>query len=157
MPSGEVRTSALVSSLLQSQKNIFIPKITGTESADMVMPQLHSEDELNSMKHSKWGIPEFSIEDLSTRKDGLDEMADVVIAPGVSFTIKGDRLGHGKGYYDCFLAKLLQRRYDADLPPPFIVGLAFDEQIFEDVPKTEHDVTLNAVACPSELYMTNKN
>lgn len=63
--------------------------------------------------------------------------------PGVAFTRKGNRLGHGKGYYDSFLTSLKKIQEK----PPFTVALAFNEQVFNEIPFHEYDVVLNKVLC----------
>lgn len=65
------------------------------------------------------------------------EDLNLVIVPGVAFDKKGNRLGRGKGYYDCFLKKLPKGI-------PF-VGLAFDFQILPSVPATKRDVTIDKI------------
>lgn len=62
---------------------------------------------------------------------------DVVLVPLLGFDRTGTRLGYGGGYYDRTLA-LLPRR-------PRLIGLAFDCQELDMVPRGEHDVPLDAV------------
>ena len=59
---------------------------------------------------------------------------DVMAVPLVAADEKGNRLGHGKGYYDKYLKK----------NPTFSVGLAFIEQKRE-VPSDPWDVRLDTV------------
>lgn len=67
---------------------------------------------------------------------------DLIIAPGVAFTEKGERLGHGRGYYDRFLAKLAK----AQTEPATVVALALKEQIVDNVPvDPDHDVIIDVV------------
>jgi len=70
-----------------------------------------------------------------------DEVApdwpDVVIVPGLAFTVAGDRLGQGGGWYDRFLAGV---RTEC-----LTVGVGFAEQILEALPVEPHDVTLDRV------------
>lgn len=61
----------------------------------------------------------------------LPDQADVVILPGMAFTRSGCRLGRGKGYYDRFLAQVR--------PNALRIGLAFEEQIFPELPCDSHD------------------
>lgn len=68
-----------------------------------------------------------------------------MVAPGVGFTKSGGRLGHGKGYYDSFFKKLAVVQKEREV---FKVGLAFKEQIVDDVPLSEHDVLLDLVVYP---------
>ena len=56
---------------------------------------------------------------------------DVVIVPGVAFTADGDRLGQGGGWYDRLLAQV---RDDCTS-----IGVAFDEQLVDDLPTDDHD------------------
>jgi 5-formyltetrahydrofolate cyclo-ligase len=66
---------------------------------------------------------------------------DLVVVPGLAFTVLGHRLGRGKGYYDTFLA-----RYRATLGAlPLTVGLAFSQQVVPSVPTDENDVCLDVL------------
>ena len=63
---------------------------------------------------------------------------DLVVVPGLGFTITGFRIGRGMGFYDRFLAQ-----------SDFIgvsCGLAFDEQVVPDLPILDHDMPLSMLA-----------
>lgn len=60
---------------------------------------------------------------------------DLILVPGVAFTMDGGRLGRGRGYYDRFLAGCRC--------PSF--GIAFPEQILEELPLEKHDIRLSGV------------
>ncbi|MFO0798776.1 MAG: 5-formyltetrahydrofolate cyclo-ligase [Gemmataceae bacterium] len=62
---------------------------------------------------------------------------DLVMVPGTAFDPRGGRMGQGKGYYDRLLA--IARR---DAP---LVALAFDCQIFDEIPVAPHDVFMDQV------------
>lgn len=69
------------------------------------------------------------------------EDLDLVMVPGTAFDSRGGRMGQGKGYYD----RLLERvRPNAPL-----VALAFDCQIFDDIPVAPHDVFMDLVLTES--------
>jgi 5-formyltetrahydrofolate cyclo-ligase len=65
------------------------------------------------------------------------EELDLVMVPGTAFDLRGGRMGQGKGYYDRLLATA---RRNAPL-----VGMAFDCQIFEEIPVAPHDVYMDLV------------
>ena len=60
---------------------------------------------------------------------------DIVVTPGLAFDPACRRVGRGKAYYDRFFAcpECRARR----------VGAAFDCQVFERVPTSDHDVPLD--------------
>ena len=62
---------------------------------------------------------------------------DVVVVPGLAFTLDGRRLGQGGGFYDRFLPLV---RDDC-----LTVGIGFAEQILDDVPTEAHDRILDIV------------
>ena len=68
---------------------------------------------------------------------------DFVMVPGTAFDLKGGRMGQGKGYYDRLLGAV---RPDAPL-----VALAFDCQIFEEIPVAPHDVFMDLVVTESRI------
>lgn len=83
---------------------------------------------------------------------------DLILCPGVAFTRRGGRLGHGMGYYDKFLAEHFNRNahrrgepsqtsIDAKLTEhkTILLGLALKEQIVDEVPLDERDVLLDQV------------
>lgn len=66
----------------------------------------------------------------------LHELIDLVIVPGVAFNNKGERIGHGKGYYDNLLPKLINS---------YKVGVGFSYQEYENIPIDKHDFVLDKV------------
>ena len=66
--------------------------------------------------------------------------------PGVAFTIKGNRLGHGMGYYDKFLCEYFKRYpNNENKHKTHLIGLAFREQIVEELPTEPFDWTLDII------------
>lgn len=64
---------------------------------------------------------------------------DFVIVPGLAFGMDCHRLGRGRGFYDRWLTELSGQK----------IGVGFDHQLIERVPREEHDVQLDGVVTPS--------
>jgi len=64
---------------------------------------------------------------------------DLILVPGVAFDLQGGRLGRGRGYYDQLLQEL----------PGTKCGVAFEEQVVDEVPMGEHDVRLDRILTPT--------
>ncbi|MGD0413076.1 MAG: 5-formyltetrahydrofolate cyclo-ligase [Verrucomicrobiota bacterium] len=64
---------------------------------------------------------------------------DLALVPGVGFDAAGHRLGRGQGHYDRLLAGAAGTR----------CGVAFDEQMVEQIPAGPHDITLNCIITPT--------
>jgi len=62
---------------------------------------------------------------------------DVVVVPGTAFTVSGDRLGQGGGWYDRFLP--LTR------PDCAWIGVGFEPQLVAALPVEAHDVRVHLV------------
>ena len=71
---------------------------------------------------------------------------DVVLAPLLGFDEDCYRLGYGGGFYDRSLQALRQEK------PVIAVGLAYDEQKLDSVPRDVHDIQLNGIVTPSHFY-----
>lgn len=79
----------------------------------------------------------------------------MILLPGVAFTLDGKRLGHGMGYYDKFLhhyfdqnphrSRTSTQPNESTSERTTLIGLAFKEQIQDDVPVTDEDVILDGV------------
>jgi len=65
----------------------------------------------------------------------------LVLVPGLGFSLQGERLGRGKGYYDRALA-------DAACTP---VGITLDEDIFETLPVTGYDARMSYICSEQRL------
>ena len=67
------------------------------------------------------------------------EEIDFLVVPGVAFTLAGDRMGYGGGYYDRFIPLCTQAR---------VVALAFREQLVDSLPVEEHDLQIPELITP---------
>jgi 5-formyltetrahydrofolate cyclo-ligase len=69
----------------------------------------------------------------------------VVLAPLLAFDRSGARLGYGAGYYDRCLREL---RRGGDV---VVIGLAFDEQEFPEIPAGPRDEPLDMILTPTRV------
>ena len=72
------------------------------------------------------------------------EQLDLVLVPGLAFDLRGGRLGRGRGFYDRLLAGIRGLK----------CGVAFDEQIVEEVPTADHDARMDFVLTPTRWVKT---
>lgn len=134
----EVRTLPGVPFALQTGKRIAVPFC---EIDDLQLFRLDDPSELTA---GAFGIlePRLSLRRMTGKLIEPAEI-DLVQVPGVAFDRNGGRLGHGKGYYD----RLLKRcRHDAAF-----VGLAFDCQLFPEIPMSPFDVRMDLVVTESAI------
>ena len=138
----EVSTDSLIKKLLNLGKIVSSP-ITLKEERKLIPSQI--TDLKNGIQYGAYNIrepkpecsPAINIKDL-----------DVVIVPAVAYDKNCYRLGYGGGFYDRFLENL---RKDA-----VTIGIAFDLQIFNEVPKEAHDAQLDYIVTESRILTPNK-
>lgn len=90
----------------------------------------------DQMEEKTWGIAE-------PLESAPEVYPDVLLVPLLAFDGKGYRLGYGGGFYDRTLAKLRAMK------PVIAVGLAFDEQRIDAVPRDSYDLPCDWVLTPS--------
>lgn len=135
----EVRTRHAFPDAIASGKRIVIPYCVDGE---LELFHLESMDELEVGMY-KILEPRADLRDVTTKRLQPTDL-DLVMVPGVAFDRQGGRTGHGKGYYD----KLLEHaRRDAPL-----VALAFESQMFPEIPCESHDIYMDKVVTEKATY-----
>ncbi|KAF4525032.1 hypothetical protein B566_EDAN001945 [Ephemera danica] len=111
---------------------------------EMEMLRLHSLADLNTLAVTKWNVRQPADTD-DHREDALTSGGlDLVLVPGMAFTVDGHRMGRGKGYYDTFL----QQCRDSQVEPPTTIALALSPQIVSNVPTHDHDMLIDVIISP---------
>jgi 5-formyltetrahydrofolate cyclo-ligase len=67
---------------------------------------------------------------------------DVVITPGVGFTLQGHRIGYGRGYYD---------KWFASHPAKHKIAVCFEEQIVDKLPVDDYDVKVDMIVTEKRI------
>lgn len=136
----EVRTRQALPAALAGGKTIVVPWCN--EHGELELFRLESMDELEL---GMYRILEPKPELRNLREKQLaPEQLDLILVPGVAFDRRGGRTGHGKGYYD----KLLQHAR----PDTPLIGLAFECQLFPQIPMHEHDIFMDKVVTEAAVY-----
>jgi 5-formyltetrahydrofolate cyclo-ligase len=119
----EVSTHDMIKECLKTKKTVVVPKCD-TVKKTLVLSRLSKWEDLSQCSYSI----------LEPRDDDIQAVAcpsiDVFIVPGVVFDLKGNRIGHGLGYYD----RLLQQNTKGH-----VVGLAFELQLVDSITSEKHD------------------
>ena len=72
---------------------------------------------------------------------------DLIVVPGLAFTVDGKRMGRGKGYYDTYLSRCKSLQDS----PPITVALAFNSQIVDHVPTDKNDMNVDLILFPPRI------
>lgn len=136
----EVRTRHTLPEALAHGKRVVVPWCV-LESNTL---ELFLLEDMSELVEGAYKIlePKAELRDLPKKVIRSEEL-DIVMVPGTAFDLQGGRMGQGKGYYDRLLATARP-----DAPP---VGLAFDCQIFDEIPVSSHDVFMDLVLTESRV------
>ncbi len=124
----EVDTRRLITQMLVMGKRVVVPKVARKR---LILSEV--QDPARDLAPGRFGVWEPIPQ--AVRPVSVEEL-DLVVVPGVAFDRDGHRLGHGFGYFDRFLARV------PDVPT---VGLCFDFQLFDRLPRHPHDRAVQTV------------
>jgi len=135
IPKGnEVQTKDMIEHAIREGKEILVP----VTSENISMCKFTS---FFDMAPGKFGVPE------PKHHVPKDHLAEVVLVPGTVFGLCMHRIGYGKGYYDKYFKKN---------PKAFKIGLAYDFQVMDKLPKHEHDVPMDLIITGKRLIKPSK-
>ncbi|MFD1736547.1 5-formyltetrahydrofolate cyclo-ligase [Bacillus salitolerans] len=121
----EVETRLIIEQAWKLGKKVAIPKCY-PEQKQMVFYQI---DDFNSLEEVYFGLKE----PIPARTNEIvKDQINLLIVPGVCFTIDGYRIGYGGGYYDRFL-----ENFNAET-----LSLLFECQLVDDLPREQHDIAV---------------
>lgn len=127
----EPDTEEIVGLALMMEKVVCVPRVSGNDMQAIAISPF------TNFKTNKWGI----LEPVGSHE--VDD-ADVAVVPMVGYDgLK--RLGHGKGYYDRYLAE-----HDC-----FVIGLAFDCQQVEGLETGDFDIPLDMLVTEKRIVDEN--
>jgi len=137
----EIDTSEAILYAWQMGKTVVVPKVSW-QQRHMIPVQINSletgfSEEVAGLRNPMTGAP-VPFEEIH-----------LVIAPGLGFDRKGNRLGRGGSYYDRFFANKELKAAKC--------GFAFAEQVMDAVPVSEHDVPVNMLISDEEVLYFGKD
>jgi 5-formyltetrahydrofolate cyclo-ligase len=131
----EVETLQTIREAIKMGKVVAVPS-TDKKKHTMVASQVVDLDK--ELEEGSYGIPE-------PKKEFIRELPvegfDMVVVPAVAFDKGGYRIGYGGGYYDRFLLKTNALK----------VGLAFDFQVVDSLPREEHDLPVDKIVTENHI------
>ena len=131
---GEAPSARYIQFFFERGHPVALPRVT---TLDKPMEfRLHTDPyEESDLEAGVWGL----------RQPGVAApvvVPEVLFMPLVGFTVRGDRLGQGGGYYDRFLAAH---------PQTIAIGMAWDVQEVAELPVELHDMRLSAIVTPTRV------
>ncbi len=139
----EVDTRAFIRQALRDGKKVYVPKILSNRKMDFFLCE-----DLGSLSAGKMGIPEPDPDPETlfpyTTHISLDSAENcMILVPGLAFDSKLGRIGYGGGYYDQYLSHFCKK---------MSIGMAFNEQIIDEVPMGQEDIPMDLVVTPDRAY-----
>ena len=122
----EVETLAMIDEAVKTGKRVCVPVILKEEKRLIAGEIKNRSEDLESQHFGIYQPKSGHVNEVPL------ENIDLIIVPGVAFDKNNVRLGRGHGYYDKFLCGIPSSTKT--------IGLAFDFQVVENLPKDSHDV-----------------
>lgn len=127
----EVDTKAMIDEALRIGKKVIIP-VTDTQKKRLIPSEI--KDPQRELVKGPFGIYEPKRDNMNAVKS--DDI-DMVVVPGIAFDAKGNRIGHGEGYFDRFL------KYLPKSTPT--IGLGFIFQLVDKIDTLSWDIPVTKV------------
>ncbi len=138
---GEIKTSRIINTLWEECPNLKLVAPRVSKKRDRL--ENIQFDANSTFCVSEWGIPEPEGVDLID-----DRLIDAVLVPLVCFDQLGERVGHGKGYYDKFLSNCRQ--------DVLKIGLSYFRPIEKIDDIEDFDIRLDACVTPEKIFEFEK-
>ncbi|HWP48905.1 MAG TPA: 5-formyltetrahydrofolate cyclo-ligase [Candidatus Limnocylindrales bacterium] len=135
----EVRTRNYIPKAMALGKKVIVPYCVGDELSLFPLESME-ELEIGAFKILE---PKKELREKAEKQYDVKNV-DLIIVPGVAFDKRGGRMGHGWGYYD----KLLHKAK----PETPKVALAFECQLFDELPMDPHDIFMDKIITEKEVY-----
>ena len=119
--------------IFASGKEVYLPRYKN-DSGTYEMAKVTGKQDLCE---GKYGIKEPGEKCPVAAKNSIS----LWFIPGVAFSLKGDRLGRGAGFYD----RLLENEQGVK------VGICSSERIVEQIPHEKHDIKMDFVLTDKEI------
>lgn len=132
----EIQTGAIITRCRADGKQLFVPAYMQT--VRKYAPAFFDPDDETAL--GRFNI----LEPVNPRWIKAHKI-DLVLVPGLAFDRRGGRLGHGCGYYDQLLSQ-------APLRSACKVGLAFDFQLYENLPLRKGDVQMDIIITEAAVH-----
>ena len=129
----EVDTRHIIEQLWQQNKTVLVPKLLAREKMIAVRC-----DGWEQLRPGQLGIltPEAN--------EKWNAGVDLCITPGLGFTVAGQRIGYGRGYYD---------RWFSAHPRSARVALCHECQIVDDIPTSETDMAVDTIITEQRMIV----
>ncbi len=128
----EIQTNAIIHACWEQGATVYVPYYI-PEQKYFGMSRL---DPADALKTTRWNVRE------PENPAPVDPASlDLILVPGMAFDRQGNRLGHGGGHYDRVLATVKGYR----------LGIAFHDQIAEELPRESHDQPVHAILTEQKL------
>lgn len=142
----EVDTHELIQQAIRDQKKVYVPKIVSSDNGKHM--EFFQCEDIHALQPGSMGILEPEADyakvfpyDIHLSLDRAEEC--LVIVPGLGFDEHLGRIGYGGGYYDRFLSKCRKQ---------FSIGVAYKQQMIENIPMDENDVAVDLVLTSDRAY-----
>ncbi|GAA4433520.1 5-formyltetrahydrofolate cyclo-ligase [Bremerella cremea] len=135
----EVETDSILDHTLHQFGNVVVPYcLPGNELG------LFRLEDLGELERGAFGIREPREELRANRLVGPQDIS-LALIPGVAFDHTGNRIGYGKGYFDRLLMQLPDDCRQ--------IGLAFDCQLFAEIPVETHDIPMHQIITETQTIV----
>jgi len=126
---GEVDTRLIIAALRQRGAEVVLPVVQSVDAAPPTLAHRRYEGP-SALETNQWGIAE----PIGTERVA-PEAPGVILVPALGADRDGQRLGHGSGYYDAFLASVSCPR----------IALVYDDCVVPSLPTAPHDVPMTTL------------
>ncbi|MDR1596859.1 MAG: 5-formyltetrahydrofolate cyclo-ligase [Treponema sp.] len=145
---GEIETAPLLDLAFKQGKKVFLPKVEGEEARFFRITSA-----AGPWQTGAFGIREPLIEgpelpeEFPSRSEWTENPV-LMAVPGMAFDRQGNRMGHGKGCYDRFFAKLEGLKI-----PHVKAALCLEQQMIKRVPTESWDKKMDAICTGTGLFV----